>query len=354
MKQYLDHSKTILSDERSRYKPNRTGIDTISLFGYQNEHDLSEGFPLVTTKKIHLKSVIHELIWFMRGDGNIKYLLDNGINMWNDNAFEYYLSKTGVSSDELPMYSSEWKEKNLEYIENIKKYPEFAKEHGTLGPIYGVQWRHWKTSDGREIDQFGDLIENLKKNPASRRHIVSAWNPEEIPRMALPPCHTLYHLNVVDGQLDLQLYQRSCDMFLGVPFNIASYATLTNILAKEANLEPGRFIHTFGDSHFYCGGDERGEWYGKNLNELKEYVKSVGNPEDYLEIKKWVEENAPAELPGKEGQDHVTAILEQLSREPKKLPKLEIADKPFDELEYDDFKIIGYKPHPLIKRAMAV
>jgi len=351
--QYLEHSKKILSSKNSRYKPNRTGIDSISLFGHQNEYDLSEGFPLLTTKKMGMKNITHELIWFMSGSSNIKYLVDNNVPIWDDNAFDYYLKKQGLE-DLYQTYSEEWNIAKKNYISKIKEDDEFAIENGDLGPVYGSQWRHWKTSGDKEIDQFGNIIESLNKSPMSRRLIVSAWNPEEISNMALPPCHTLFHLNAVDGQLDLQLYQRSCDMFLGVPYNIASYAMLTQILAKEADLKPGRFIHTFGDSHFYCGADKRGEWYGKNLDKLKREVKFCQGSEDYLHIKNWIEENAPPEPEGKEGQDHVTGILEQLTRTPNQCPKLEIAKKPFHELKYEDFKLTNYKSHDAIRRSMAV
>ncbi len=354
VRQYLDHSEAILSDRRSGYKPNRTGIDSISLFGYQNEYDLSEGFPLLTTKRVPMKAITHELIWFMRGDTNIKYLVDNNVHIWDGNAFQHHVRKQNYKN--LEIYSPEWNEMKDKYIEMIGNDEEFAKEHGDLGDVYGAQWRHWTTSNGREIDQFSDVISALKNSPMSRRIIVSAWNPEEIPNMALPPCHCLYHLNVLDGKLDCQLYQRSCDMFLGVPFNIASYAMLTQVLAQQADLELGRFIHTFGDSHFYCGADERGAWYGDNLDELKQEVSvaAYNGRSGFLDIKKWIEGNAPPESEGKEGQDHVTAILEQLSREPRELPKLEISYKNFDELTIDDFELRGYKPAKSIRRAMAV
>jgi len=352
MRQYLEHSRKILSAESSGYKPNRTGIDTISLFGYQNEYDLRQGFPLLTTKKMPFKAIAHELLWFMRGESNIKYLVDNNVHIWDGNAFQHQLKKQGLEK-QFKMYSPEWVAKKDEYIARIKEDPEFAKQNGDLGPVYGTQWRHWKTAEGKEIDQFGDLVATLKKSPSSRRLIVSAWNPAEVPSMALPPCHVMYHLNVQDGKMDLQLYQRSCDMFLGVPFNIASYAMLAQILAQQAGLEPRRFIHSFGDSHFYCGAGERGAFYGKNLGNLKAIMHSAEGKE-FLQILDWINNQAPAEEPGKEGQDHVTGILEQLSREPLTLPKLVVADKPYQELTIEDIKLEGYESHPAIKRAMAV
>ncbi len=351
--QYLTHSRAILSDPRSGYKPNRTGIDSISLFGYQNEYDLAAGFPLLTTKRIPIKSIIHELIWFLRGDSNIKYLADNNVHIWDGNAFQHYLRKEG-RANELPMYSPAWKQALDEYVAQIKEDEEFARQHGNLGEVYGAQWRHWKTSDGEEIDQLAEVIDLLARSPQSRRIIVTAWNPEQVPGMALPPCHSLYQLNVLDGKLDCQMYQRSCDMFLGVPFNIASYALLTRILAQNTALQPGRFIHTFGDSHFYCGGGKRGEFYGEHLVELKQKVHSVSSLEEYCAVKEWIETTAPAEPAGREGQDHVTAILEQLCREPRPLPTMQIAPKDFDKLTVDDFTLLDYNPHPPIKRAMAV
>lgn len=351
VKQYLDHSKFILTNKHSTYKPNRTGVDTISRFGYQNEYDLSEGFPLLTTKKTAMKSITHELIWFLRGETNIKYLVDNNVHIWTDNAFEHYLRKTGVSNKDLPMYSEKWLQEKENYSKRIKEDEEFANQHGDLGPVYGSQWRQWKTTDGKTIDQIADVVNLLKNSPRSRRIIVTAWNPQEVPNVALPPCHVFYQFNVRDGKLDCQLYQRSCDMFLGVPFNIASYSMLTQIMAQEANLELGNFIHSFGDAHFYCGKGERGEFYGKNLHELKVRVNSVNSNKDYLDVKKWIEETAPTD----EGNfDHVTAILEQMTRDPKPLPRLEISKKPFQELAIDDFKVVGYDSHPLIKKAMAV
>lgn len=354
VQQYLEHLKQILINDFSGYKPNRTGIDSISLFGYQNQYDLAKGFPLLTTKKMFTRAIIHELIWFLRGDTNIKYLIDNNVHIWDGNAFQHYLKKKGLDK-EIPMYSEKWHEMNKEFIGKIKEDAEFAKQWGDLGEVYGKQWRKWKTSDGKEIDQISDAINLLKNKPNDRRIIVTAWNPEEVKNMALPPCHTLFHLNVLDGKLDCQLYQRSCDMFLGVPFNIASYSMLTCILAAQTGLKPGRFIHTFGDSHIYCGADKRGKWYGDKLTMFKEKIKAVKNREEYLEVKNWIEENSPVETEGKLGQDHMPAVLEQLSREPKSLPKFKISEgKAIEELSFEDFVIEEYESHPPIKASMAV
>ncbi len=215
MKQYLDHIEHIL--ENGVVKKDRTGTGTKDCFGYQNRYDLSKGFPLLTTKKLHLKSIIFELLWFIRGDTNIKYLNDNGVTIWN----------------------------------------EWANENGELGPVYGRQWRSWPAPDGRKIDQLGNVIKSIKGNPDSRRHIISAWNVGEIDYMALPPCHLLFQFDVTNGKLSCQLYQRSADVFLGVPFNIASYALFTQMMAQVCGLQPGEFIHSFGSNHLYLNHIEQ-------------------------------------------------------------------------------------------------
>ncbi|WP_417364290.1 thymidylate synthase [Galbibacter sp.] len=252
--------------ENGKDKSDRTGVGTRSIFGYQMRYDLNEGFPLVTTKKIHLKSIIYELLWFLRGDTNIKYLTDNGVSIWN----------------------------------------EWADEKGELGPIYGYQWRSWPTPEGKHIDQISDIINTIKKNPDSRRIIVSAWNVADVDKMALHPCHALFQFYVIDGKLSCQLYQRSADLFLGVPFNIASFALLTMMIAKVCELDYGEFIHTFGDAHIYI--------------------------------------------------NHFEQVNLQLSREPRNYPKMRINKnvKSIFEFEYSDFELVGYNPHPLIKAPIAV
>ncbi|MDX5348835.1 MAG: thymidylate synthase [Hymenobacteraceae bacterium] len=264
MKQYLDLVRHIL--DNGVRKEDRTGTGTISVFGYQMRYNLADGFPLVTTKKIHVKSVIHELLWFLKGDTNVRYLQENGVSIWN----------------------------------------EWADENGDLGPVYGHQWRNWPTPDGGHIDQVKQVIEQLKNNPDSRRIIVSAWNVADINQMKLPPCHALFQFYVAEGKLSCQLYQRSADVFLGVPFNIASYALLTLMLAQVTGLEPGEFIHTLGDAHLY-------------LNHLEQ-----------------------AEL--------------QLSREPRPLPEIKLnknVTSLFD-FKYDDFELLNYNPYPAIKAPVAV
>lgn len=264
MKQYLDLMRYVL--EHGARKDDRTGTGTLSVFGYQMRFDLSEGFPLVTTKKAHTKSIIHELLWFLKGETNIKYLTNNGVSIWN----------------------------------------EWADEKGDLGPVYGAQWRSWKSADGRTIDQISQIIDQIKKNPDSRRLIVSAWNVPELDQMALLPCHALFQFYVVDKKLSCQLYQRSADIFLGVPFNIASYALLTMMVAQVCDLQPGEFIHTFGDAHLY-------------LNHLEQ-----------------------ARL--------------QLSREPYPLPQMKINPEIRDifGFRYEDFELVNYQCHPHIKAEVAV
>jgi len=264
MKQYHDLLKHVL--ENGTQKTDRTGTGTVSVFGHQMRFNLQDGFPLVTTKKVHLKSIIHELIWFLKGDTNIKYLKDNGVSIWD----------------------------------------EWADENGNLGPVYGYQWRSWPTADGRHIDQITQLIEQIKKSPDSRRLLVSAWNVGEIENMALPPCHTFFQFYVAEGKLSCQLYQRSADLFLGVPFNIASYALLTMMIAQVCNLKPGDFVHTFGDAHIY--------------------------------------------------NNHFEQVNLQLSREPMPLPEMKINPeiKNIFDFKYEDFELINYNPHPAIKAKVAV
>ena len=264
MRQYLDLMERVLADGTE--KRDRTGTGTLSVFGHQLRFPLADGFPLVTTKKLHVKSIIHELLWFLRGDTNVKYLNDHGVSIWN----------------------------------------EWADENGDLGPVYGKQWRSWPARDGSSIDQIAKVVGEIRRNPNSRRLIITAWNPADVDKMALPPCHCLFQFNVADGVLSCQLYQRSADIFLGVPFNIASYALLTVAIAQVTGYKPGEFIHSIGDAHLY-------------LNHLEQ-----------------------AQL--------------QLSRAPRPLPKLHLNPDAKDlfALRYEDFVLEGYDPHPHIKAAVAV
>jgi thymidylate synthase len=301
MKQYLDLVRHIR--DHGVKKEDRTGTGTTSIFGYQMRFDLSEGFPLVTSKKVHLKSILHELLWFIRGDTNIRYLVENGVGIWNDWPYQSWLRKTD-QEDLYPMYSAEWKEKKKEFIQRIKDDAAFAEEYGDLGPVYGHQWR---TFEG--VDQLAQLVEDIKSNPDSRRLIVSAWNPKDIPVMVksgLPPCHSLFQFYVTEGRLSCQLYQRSADVFLGVPFNIASYAILTLMIAQVTGLKPGDFVHTFGDAHLYS--------------------------------------------------NHMDQVEEQLSRTIYPLPTLAInpeVDNLFDFV-YEDFELLDYQSHGPISAPVAV
>ena len=303
MKQYLDLLQHIM--ENGTQKSDRTGVGTRSVFGYQMRFDLQKGFPLLTTKKVFLKGIIHELIWFLKGESNIKYLVDNDVHIWNDWPFQAYIEKNNLT-EKFPKYSDEWKAEMKNYIEKIKTDEAFAKEWGELGPVYGVQWRHWKTTDGKEIDQIQQIIDTIKNNPDSRRIILSAWNVGDIDRMALPPCHLLFQFNVADGKLSCQLYQRSADTFLGVPFNIASYALLTMMIAQACDLEAGEFVHTLGDTHIY--------------------------------------------------NFHFDQVAEQLSREIRHLPIIKINPevKNIFDFKYEDFTLENYDPHPAIKAPIAV
>ncbi len=264
MKQYLELLDHVLKNGTK--KSDRTGTGTISVFGYQMRFNLADGFPLMTTKKLHLKSILHELLWFISGDTNIKYLKDNGVKIWD----------------------------------------EWADEDGNLGPVYGSQWRSWPAVDGRKIDQLSNVINSIKTTPHSRRHIISAWNVGEIEKMALPPCHILFQFYVADGRLSCQLYQRSCDIFLGVPFNIASYALLTLMVAQATSLKPGEFIHTLGDAHIYL--------------------------------------------------NHIDQVKLQLTREPFKLPKMAINNELTDitKFRFEDFTLSDYLYHPHIKGDISV
>jgi len=239
-------------------KTDRTGTGTKSVLGYQMRFDLNDGFPLLTTKKVHIKAIIHELLWFLRGDTNLKYLADNNVHIWDEWPYKAYLIKNNITVPQTG--SEEWNTGIKEFVERIKINETFAKEYGELGPIYGYQWRSWPAPNGEHIDQIKNVIEQIKKTPDSRRLIVSAWNVAQIDEMAkagLPPCHCLFQFYVVNGKLSCQLYQRSCDTFLGVPFNIASYALLTHIIAQVCNLEVGEFVWTGGDVHLYSNHEEQ-------------------------------------------------------------------------------------------------
>jgi thymidylate synthase len=305
MRQYLELLEDI---KRSGVKKaDRTGVGTVSVFGRQLRFDLSQGFPAVTTKKLFMRGIIHELIWFLQGSTNIKYLVDNDVHIWDEWPYKAYLLKQGKKVPQIN--GNEWNKGIKQFTERIKRDPDFAKWNGELGPVYGYQWRNWPTPDGRHIDQLKQAIDTIKQNPDSRRIIVSAWNAAEIEDMAvsgLPPCHLLFQFYVAEGKLSCQMYQHSADTFLGVPFNIASYALLTMMVAQVTGLKPGDFVHTFGDTHLY-------------LNHLKQ-------------------------------------VDEQLRRKPRSLPTMKINPdiKNIDDFKFEDFELIGYDPHPAIYAPIAV
>ncbi|MFA5006852.1 MAG: thymidylate synthase [Candidatus Izemoplasmatales bacterium] len=292
MRQYLEFLRHIL--DHGVRKDDRTHTGTISAFGYQMRFDLAEGFPLLTTKKVHMKSIVHELLWFIKGDTNIKYLVDHDVRIWNEWPYETYRNSADYQGESLDGF-----------VARIKTDDAFARKHGDLGPVYGRQWRAWPGARG-PIDQLRNVIDEIRRNPDSRRLIVSAWNPAEVEDMALPPCHTLFQFNVADGKLSCQLYQRSADAFLGVPFNIASYALLTLMVAEVCGLKPGTFVHTFGDCHIYA--------------------------------------------------NHLNQVNAQLAREPRPLPRVVFRRKVADiaDFVYEDVELVGYDPHPAIKGKVAV
>lgn len=311
---YLDLCKYIL--ETGIKKADRTNTGTLSVFGHQMRFDLSDGFPLLTTKKVPFRLVASELLWFIKGDTNIRYLIEHNNNIWNEWAFERWVKSAdykgpdmenfGNRSQQDPEFKQKYEEQMNIFKEKILHDREFADKYGELGDVYGKQWRKWRTSSNDTIDQLKDVIDSIRHKPDSRRHIVTAWNPEDIPSMALPPCHTLFQFYVADGKLSCQLYQRSADTFLGVPFNIASYALLTHLIAHECGLKAGEFVHTLGDAHIYL--------------------------------------------------NHIEQVKTQLEREVRAFPILKIneeKDSIFD-FELTDFELADYHPHPPIKAPIAV
>ncbi|MCA0970406.1 thymidylate synthase [Halobacillus litoralis] len=313
--QYLNLCKHVLG--QGAYKEDRTGTGTYSVFGYQMRFDLSEGFPLLTTKRVPFRLIASELLWFIKGDTNIRYLLEHNNNIWNEWAFQNWINSEdykgpnmtdfGRRSQQDEAFKEEYDEQMNRFKEKILKDDAFAAAYGDLGAVYGSQWRAWKTSQGETIDQLKRVIDSIKHNPDSRRHIVTAWNPEDVPsNMALPPCHTMFQFYVAEGKLSCQLYQRSGDIFLGVPFNIASYALLTHLIAEECGLQVGEFIHTLGDAHIYS--------------------------------------------------NHLSQVQTQLKRSERALPKLKIdhGGKSLFDIEMEDLELDGYDPHPSIKAPVAV
>ncbi|KRL66195.1 thymidylate synthase [Companilactobacillus versmoldensis] len=311
--QYLDLLDYVL--EHGHEKSDRTGTGTISIFGYQMRFDLQKSFPLLTTKKVPFGLIKSELLWFLHGDTNIRYLLQHKNHIWDEWAFKKYIESDDYKGPDMtdfgrrhlldPEFDQEYQVEKKRFDDLILNDDQFAEKFGNLGQVYGAQWRHWETRDGSFIDQIKNVIHQIKTTPDSRRMIVSAWNPEDVPSMALPPCHTLFQFYVNDGKLSCQLYQRSADLFLGVPFNIASYALLTHLIARETGLEVGDFVHTFGDAHIYL--------------------------------------------------NHLAQVKEQLSRTPTAGPQLVIdSDKSIFDLDVKDITVQGYEPQAAIKAPVAV
>lgn len=309
---YHDLCQKVLNTGKD--KDDRTNTGTLSVFGHQMRFDLSKGFPLLTTKKVSFKLIATELIWFIRGDTNIKYLLEYNNNIWNEWAFKKWIESSDYNGPDMTDFGHRslvdedfnqlYKEQLKIFKDRILTDDQFSKQYGDLGNVYGKQWRNFETKNGA-TDQLKDVIEQIKTNPTSRRHIISAWNPGEIETMALPPCHTMFQFYVHDNKLSCQLYQRSADIFLGVPFNIASYSLLTHLIARECGLEVGEFVHTFGDAHIYS--------------------------------------------------NHIEAVKEQLQRESFDPPTLKInSDKSIFDLEYEDLEVVDYEAHPAIKAPIAV
>lgn len=298
MKQYLDLLRAIR--DNGTVKGDRTGTGTKSIFGYQMRFNLADGFPLLTTKKVFTKGIIHELLWFLKGDTNISYLVDNDVHIWDNDAYRFYGERCEAAGIE-PLAREEF----LKRASRAEESPIEGYRYGDLGSVYGAQWRSWGAPDGRTIDQIEEVIRTIQKNPNSRRMLVSAWNVADVEGMALPPCHVMFQFYVAEGRLSCQLYQRSADTFLGVPFNIASYALLTHIIAQICGLQAGEFIHTLGDTHLYL--------------------------------------------------NHFDQVEEQLSREPRPLPRLRLNPevRSIADLRYEDIEILDYNPHPTIKAPMS-
>jgi len=306
MKQYLDLLRDI--QKNGVEKSDRTGTGTKSVFGRQVRYDLSDGFPAVTTKKLYFNSVVHELLWFLKGTGNIEYLAQNNVHIWDEWPYKAYLQKNNLPIPDIN--GTEWREGMKEFVHKVATDQDFAEKWGDMGPVYGVQWRRWQDGKGGEIDQIAQAIDTIKNNPDSRRNIVTAWNPAEINNIVqsggLPPCHTLFQFYVRGDKLDLQLYQRSADTFLGVPFNIASYSLLLAMVAQVTGKVPGEFVHTLADTHIYL--------------------------------------------------NHIDQVNEQLAREPRPLPTLKLNPtiKNIDDFKFEDIELVGYDPHPPIKAPIAV
>ena len=361
MEQYQKLVKNIL--ENANYRPNRTGVDTLSTFSQHFKVDLQEGFPLLTTKDMsgyRWNSLIHELLWYFSGEEHIKNLREHTKiwDAWADGegllptAYGRFWRRYPIPEDEDLLEGEWWPTNTDEWIEKAKAQYDLSEEE-IRGGIN--QWINEEEDGRKTFDQVQYVIDTLNgdhpyRSKNSRRLIINAWHPANAAVSKLPPCHFTWVLNVQDGKLNTHLTQRSGDTALGIPFNIAAYALITKIIAKQTDLEPGEFSHTIVDAHVYCGKGERGKWYSKNLEELKQKVSEAESREKYLEVKEWIEENAPKQ---EKNYDHIPGLLKQLSREPRERPSMSIAEKSIDELDYEDFELDGYNPYDGLKFAVA-
>ena len=357
MKQYHDLLERILGEGDVTYEP-RTREFTLGLGGEQSIYDLREGFPLMTTKNIPTRLPFEELFWKLRGERNVRGLFDRDVHIWDANAFGKYLHDKGLE-EKFPKHSPEWENEFRKYKDRLANEPDFAEANGDLGPVYGYQWRHWKDKNGGEVDQLSGLPDRIRKNPGSRYHMLSAWNVAELPEMSLGPCPTIHHFNVFGENMDLNVYQRSCDVFLGVPFNIAQESLFLHMMAGETGLKPRKFIHSYGNVHAYLGVPPRSDFWAdeRNVEEFQNGFREVAVSGNYYpEFREWYLATAPAESKGNEGKDHVPYILTQLSKSPGKLPSIELKKGVglFEAIEMPatDYVIVrGYEPHEWDSRA---
>lgn len=379
MKQYHILLEEILGGGDVTYEP-RTREFTLGLGGEQSIYDLREGFPLMTTKNVPTKLPFEELFWKLRGERNVKGLFDRNVHIWDANAFGKYLRDNDLE-EKFPKHSKEWEDEFKTYRYRLANEPGFAEENGDLGPVYGHQWRrwgekeprastikrlsayghqwgHWKERHGGGVDQLSGLPERIRKNPGSRYHVLSAWNVAELPEMSLGPCPAIHHFNVFGENVDLNVYQRSCDVFLGAPFNIAQDSLFLHMMARETGLKPRKFIHSYGNVHAYLGVPPRSDFWADERN-VEEFQKGFGEAAasgDYLDFREWYLATAPAEGEGNEGKDHVPYILTQLSKPPRKLPSIELKEGVglFEAIEMPAAEyatVRGYDPHKWDSRA---
>lgn len=356
MEQYLDLLKGILSKGAVQFEP-RTQEYILGLSAWQSVYDLREGFPLITTKNVPPRLPFEELFWKLRGERNVKSLFNRNVHIWDANAFDRWLRESNLK-DKFPKHSQEWGQEFEKYQEKLGKNQEFAETAGDLGPVYGYQWRHWKNSKGEEIDQLSNLLKGIKEKPGSRYHILSSWNVGDLQDMALGPCPFWHQFTVYGKNIDLTMVQRSCDVFLGVPFNIAQDSLLTHMVANETDLNPRFFNHSFVNVHAYLGVPPRSKFWTdeKNVKEFQERFEEISEEVKYLDLKEWYLKNAPEESQGNERKDHIPFILEQLSKNPRELPSLEIKEEisllDAIEMPVEDYaNVENYNPHKWDSRA---